>query len=116
MYADTLMTVISSIIAMIAGGGLIWVFTIKSTRQKARAEAMKEVQDVYQETIVDLREDKRLLKEEKEFAEKELAAQRERYSKLEELVSKLATDVQALKMKSLRDKCVNRTCMERIVE
>ena len=42
------------ILTLLAGGGLGWIVTIKSTKKKADAEAMASVQDVYQQTIEDL--------------------------------------------------------------
>lgn len=52
------------LLGFITGGGLLTVVTYKSTRTKANADAMKAVQDVYQETIRDLRQEKELLKKE----------------------------------------------------
>lgn len=52
------------LLGFVTGGGLLTVVTYKSTRTKANADAMKAVQDVYQETIRDLRQEKELLKKE----------------------------------------------------
>lgn len=52
-----------SLFAFITGGGLLTIVTAKYTRKSAQANAMKEWQDIYQETIKDLRTDKDLLKE-----------------------------------------------------
>jgi predicted RNase H-like nuclease (RuvC/YqgF family) len=101
--------IIIGLISMIVGGGGIWLFTIKSTREKARAEAMKEVQDVYQETITDLREDKRLLKEEKDGLIVEI-------NEMKQSIYSLKKDVEQLKMKNMREKCLNFACKERIIE
>ncbi|MEA4975448.1 MAG: hypothetical protein VB046_06900 [Paludibacter sp.] len=101
--------IIIGLISMIVGGGGIWLFTIKSTREKARAEAMKEVQDVYQETITDLREDKRLLKEEKDSLIVEI-------NEMKQSIYSLKKDVEQLKMKNMREKCLNFACKERIIE
>lgn len=53
-----------AIIAALSGGGLSTLILLPITKKKYQAEAMKEVQDVYQETVADLRNDKRLMKEE----------------------------------------------------
>ena len=45
-----------------SGGGLLSFLTAKWTKMTAQANAMKEWQGVYQETITDLRGDKELLK------------------------------------------------------
>lgn len=49
---------LESLLAFIAGGGLLSFATLKFTRKQAEANAMQAVQEVYQETIKDLREDK----------------------------------------------------------
>jgi len=46
----------------VTGGGLASLISIKYTRKTAQADAMKAVQDVYQETIRDLRADKEEMK------------------------------------------------------
>lgn len=50
------------ILTFLGSGGLISWATKKYTIKSAEAKAMKDVQDVYQETVKDLREDKDLLK------------------------------------------------------
>ncbi len=110
-------------LGMLVGGGGIWLFTIKSTREKARAEAMKEVQDVYQETIIDLREDKRLLKDditsikkERDALTIEIASWKLKHDSIEKTISQILKDIEALKLKNMREKCLDFTCKERIVE
>lgn len=49
---------LETLLAFITGGGLLSFATLKFTRKQAEANAMKAVQEVYQETIKDLREDK----------------------------------------------------------
>ncbi len=55
---------IDTILGFITGGGLLSLFTFKYTRSQAKADAMKSIQDVYQETIIDLRTDKDEMKKE----------------------------------------------------
>lgn len=47
-----------TLLAFITGGGILSFATLKFTRKQAEANAMKAVQEVYQETIKDLRTDK----------------------------------------------------------
>ena len=47
----------------LTGGGLSWIFTLRWTRASAKADAMKSVQDVYQELINDLRTDRDSLRD-----------------------------------------------------
>ena len=49
---------LETLLSFITGGGLLSFATLQFTRKQAEANAMKAVQEVYQETIKDLREDK----------------------------------------------------------
>ena len=64
MITEFLTVYLEPILLFISGGGLATVFSIKYTRKTAQANAMKAVQDVYQETIHDLRLDKEIMKRE----------------------------------------------------
>lgn len=104
-----------SLISLLTGGSLMWVFTIKSTRLKARAEAMKEMQDVYQETIIDLREDKKILKNEyAEIADKE-QMWKEKYTHLEKEVELIQKEIKKLQFNAKKEQCVRFDCKERLV-
>ena len=46
------------ILTFIGGGGAVYMINWKSIKKQAEAEAMKVVQDVYQQTIADLKADK----------------------------------------------------------
>ena len=70
------------ILAFLTGGGLLSFVTLKFTRKQAEADAMKDVQDVYQETIKDLREDKDRLGDELKTLRDEVA---DIYKQLREL-------------------------------
>lgn len=83
-------------LGFITGGGLLTIITYKSTQTKAKADAMKAMQDVYQETIQDLRHDKELLKKE---------------------ISELRDEIQEIKIqiKNMEDnECIVNNCMRRI--
>ena len=64
MIFDFLGTHWEAIVAFFSGGTILSIFTAKYTVKTAEANAMKEWQGVYQETIKDLRLDKDLLKTE----------------------------------------------------
>lgn len=55
-------TYLEPILTFISGGGIVAVVKWRSIKKQAEAEAMKAVQEVYQETIKDLREDKEMMK------------------------------------------------------
>jgi hypothetical protein len=102
---EFLATYLEPLLLFISGGGLATVFTIKYTRKTAQADAMKAVQDVYQETIRDLRSDKELIKQEN----KEL---RDQVTRLEKIVKQNCADIRQLK----GFKCVRMDCKERITD
>lgn len=55
--------ILALIVTAVTSGSLSWLVTIKFTRKQAEADAMKSVQDVYQELIEDLRTSNSSLKE-----------------------------------------------------
>lgn len=58
MMNDLIQNILPSFVSLVVGGGLTAIITSRSIRQKAKADAMMSVQDVYQETISDLRQDR----------------------------------------------------------
>ena len=72
--------ILTLIITAITSGSLSWLVTIKFTRKQAEADAMKSVQDVYQELIEDLRASNNSLKE--------------KIAEMEESIKSLQSDVQ----------------------
>lgn len=96
---EFLTTYLEPIILFISGGGLATIFTVKYTRKTAEANAMKAVQDVYQETIKDLQNDKRLMKEDNLELRKEVNA-------LQSKVRENSKDINSLK----RYKCTVMDC------
>ncbi len=56
-------TIITAIITALCTGGLTWLFTLRYTRKQAEADAMKSVQEVYQELIEDMKNDRKELKQ-----------------------------------------------------
>jgi hypothetical protein len=90
MMVEFITTYLEPILLFVSGGGLATVFTVKYTRKTAQADAMKAVQDVYQETIQDLREDKEIMK-------KENVEMRSQISSLEKTVKQNCADIRELK-------------------
>lgn len=46
--------IVSNVVTLLSGGGLGWVFTIKSLKRQQEADAMKSAQEVYRGVIEDL--------------------------------------------------------------
>ena len=78
------------LITAVTSGGLGWVFTARWTRKQAQADAMRSVQEVYQEMIDDLRKDRQSLKMKVEELERQVAG-------LESEVKRNAAALNALK-------------------
>ena len=108
---------IDSIIQLIAGGGLLSlitaIVTMKFTRKQAEASAMKEMQDVYQQLIIDLRADKEAMKQEKGESEKKMLTKlSDMELKLNEMEKKVnENNRQIVELKAM--KCTNLTCQIR---
>ncbi len=99
---DFLVTYAEPILLFISGGGLSAIFTVKYTRKTAQADAMKAIQDVYQETIQDLRSDKEIIK-------KENMEMRDQISNLDKIVKQNCIDIHELKSY----KCIVLNCKNR---
>ena len=50
--------IISNVVTLLSGGGLGWVFTIKSLKRQQEADAMKSAQEVYRGVIEDLNQER----------------------------------------------------------
>lgn len=83
----------------VIGGGLSVLITIKSVKTKASAEAMSSVQDVYQDLIRDLRDDR----------DRQRAYFEEQLSRLESQISSMKKDIESLK----KIKCYDLSCDHR---
>lgn len=57
-------TYIMPILTFIGGGGAVYLINWRSIKKQAEAEAMKVVQDVYQQTIADMKADKEEMRKE----------------------------------------------------
>ena len=105
-------SIVTIILTFIFGGGLISyitsLITLKYTKKQAEANAMKSVQDVYQELIKDMRSAMENLKKEKEDVEKRLSLrieslelkQKEMEKKVDDNENKI-TKLETLKCKIL---------------
>lgn len=49
---------ITNVVTLLSGGGLGWVFTIKSQKRQQEADAMKSAQEVYRGVIEDLNQER----------------------------------------------------------
>lgn len=102
---ELLINHLDTLIAFVSGGGLLTALTIKATKKKAEAQAMRAVQEVYQETIKDLRSDKEQMKmENHEF--------REKIAELRQKVNQLSLDMAAIR----KYKCTVMDCKLRQTE
>lgn len=87
---ELLTAYLEPLIAFVAGGGLVSLFTLKYTKKQAEASAMSAVQTVYQSTIKDLQSDKELMKQDN----RELRGQ---ISDLQKEVQIISKDLEMLK-------------------
>ena len=92
------------ILTLLAGGGLGWIVTIKSTKKKADAEAMASVQDVYQQTIEDLnkycndlRTDRNNLRADRDEMRLKIQAQQEEILEVKKEMSRLRKEVDSMR-------------------
>lgn len=53
--------VFSNVVTLLSGGGLGWLFTIKSEKRRQEADAMKSAQEVYRGVIEDLNQERNRL-------------------------------------------------------
>lgn len=88
--------VLLSLLGIIFGGGVTWLFTVNSMRKKADAEAMAAVQDVYQQAIEDMkgysddiRRDRDELRGERNELRKENEEMRKKYVEMEDTINDL---------------------------
>ena len=108
-------SIILAIIGFLStGGGIGYVITLKSVKKKASAEAMTAVQDVYQETITDLREDKKILKEENAILRERLSLYEKQLQQISEDVARLKNAEASLKYKIEKQGCGKKGCKQRI--
>lgn len=96
---------LETLLAFVTGGGLLTILTIKATKKKAEAQAMRAVQEVYQETIKDLRMDKEQMKKENEEF-------REKISELRNKVNQISLELAAIR----KYKCTVLNCELRQVD
>lgn len=99
---DFISTYLEPILAFISGGGLVSIFTLKYSKKQAEANAMRAVQEVYQNTIKDLQADKEIMKQDN----RELRAQ---ISELQKSVHQNSKDISLLK----EFKCIVTDCPKR---
>ncbi|NMA84849.1 MAG: hypothetical protein GX962_13420 [Epulopiscium sp.] len=99
--------IVTLIVGLFSGGGVIWIFTLKSEKKKKQAEADGEYQNVYQEMISDLREDRRIMKEERDNLLVEI-------KELQMSVEIIKADIEKLKKRHAKEQCLRMECKERL--
>lgn len=92
-------TYLEPVLTFIAGGGIVALVKWRSIKKQAEAEAMKAVQEVYQETIKDLRDDKEMMK-------RDNSELRATVGELQKIVTQNSKDISLLK----QFKCVVTDC------
>ncbi len=90
MLHELFTTYLEPILTFILGGGIVSLVKWRSLKKQAEAEAMKAVQEVYQTTIKDLREDKEAMK-------KDNAELKGTVTELQRIVYQNSKDILALK-------------------
>lgn len=99
--------IIITLLGVLFAGGISSFFTLKFTKQKAQADAMLSVQDVYQETIVDLRADKTILKEERDQARNDV-------TEIKKMVEQNTKDIEIIKAENKAIKAENEALKKNI--
>lgn len=99
--------ILTLVFGLLSGGSLIWIFTLKSEKLKKQAEAEGEQQNVYQEMIADLREDRRFMKEERDELLVEI-------KELQMSVEIIKDDIEKLKKRHAKEQCLRMECKERL--
>lgn len=97
-----------TILTFVLGGGLLSfitaIITLKYTKKQAEANAMKAVQDVYQELIGDMRSEIKSLREDRESLKVEMSKMKEEISNNRQLYNELkpykCTDLSCIKRKA----------------
>lgn len=77
------------IITALTTGSVGWIASVKYNRQQAKADAMKSVQDVYQELVADLKNDREELKAENAELRESMHKMEEKMAKMQEEMHKL---------------------------
>ncbi|WP_302613794.1 hypothetical protein [uncultured Bacteroides sp.] len=80
------LNIITPIVALVLGGSVGWLFTIKYTRRQAEADAMQHFQTVYQGLINDLKADRTDLRQERDNLADTIEAMDKRIKDLERTV------------------------------
>lgn len=85
------------ILTLLCGGGFGWLITLRATRKKADADAMKAVQDVYQQTIEDLNNYVNDIRTDRNALRKDRDEMRDENKRLQDKLDKLEADVRDLR-------------------
>ncbi len=87
--------IFSNLITALCSGSLSWLATVKWQRKDAEAGALAHVQDIYQEIITDLNEDRRKLAEDRKALVAENAELRREFFGLKSRFDEMQAKVEA---------------------
>ena len=88
---------ITNVVTLLSGGGLGWVFTIKSLKRQQEADAMKSAQEVYRGVIEDLNNERGRLQGTIERMEAENQARSQKLTAVERQLSVIKRQLSGLK-------------------
>jgi predicted nucleic acid-binding Zn-ribbon protein len=87
--------IITNLVTLLSGGGLGWLFTIKSMRKQHEADAMKSAQEVYRGVIEDLNADRQRWQDVAEKLQIELEARDRELSNIKRQIQSLQRQLAA---------------------
>ena len=87
--------IITNLVTLLIGGGLGWLFTIKSMRKQHEADAMKSAQEVYRGVIEDLNADRQRWQDVAEKLQIELEARDRELSNIKRQIQSLQRQLAA---------------------
>lgn len=87
--------IFTNLVTLLSGGGLGWLFTIKSMRKQHEADAMKSAQEVYRGVIEDLNADRERWQDVAEKLQAELESRDRELSNIKRQIQSLQRQLAA---------------------
>ena len=101
--------IITNLVTLLSGGGLGWLFTIKSMRKQHEADAMKSAQEVYRGVIEDLNADRQRWQDVAEKLQAELEVAHRELNNIKRQIQSLQRQLAATRTLLCGDmNCLNR--------
>lgn len=101
--------IITNLVTLLSGGGLGWLFTIKSMRKQHEADAMKSAQEVYRGVIEDLNADRQRWQDVAEKLQAELEVAHRELNNIKRQIQSLQRQLAATRFLLCGDmNCLNR--------